>query len=69
VNRKSASQVWQQEGFLTISAVSRADQLEEHFVLCDRESLPFTKHPSGRSKVAREHPDLTHVWLAHGFWY
>src|SRR5438477_10744354 len=50
---------------LSIAAVGGADQIEQRLVLRDRQELAFAEHPSGRSEVAREHPDFAYIRWRH----
>src|SRR5713226_10626497 len=65
MNRHSALQIGKSKGLLSIATVGRADQLKQRFILRDREQLAVAKRPSRDSKVAREHPYLTNIWLCH----
>src|SRR5215469_10568467 len=65
MDRQSAAQVGQSEGRLAVAAVGRADQVEEGFVLRNRQQLSRAEHPAGRSKIAPKHPDFADIWLGH----
>ena len=51
---------------LAVAAVGRADQVEQRLVLGDRQQLALAEHPSRGGEVAREHANLTDIWLGHG---
>src|SRR5437763_8318701 len=61
----AAPEIREVEGALAVSAVGRADELEERLVLGDRELRPVAEHPPRRREVAGEHPDFANVWLSH----
>jgi hypothetical protein len=61
----STLKIGEGKGRLSIATVSSTDQLKQCFVLRDRKQLAGTKHPAGGREVAREHSDLTNVWLCH----
>jgi hypothetical protein len=65
MNGDPAAQVWQCKGTLAIPTVGSPDQLEQRFILRDRQELTLTEHPSGGRKVTREHPYLSDVRLRH----
>src|SRR4051812_41812453 len=67
MKRNSPAQVGQREGALAIAAIGRPDQVEQRLVFADRQQLTFAKHPSGWSKISREHADLTDIGLCHYF--
>src|SRR5688500_3114952 len=59
------AKIGQSKRALAVSPVRRADDREKRFVLADREQLALAEHPSRRREVAREHPDLSNIWLCH----
>src|SRR6266436_134031 len=65
VNRHPAAQVGKSKSRLTITTVSRPDQLEKNFVLGNRKQLSVTKHPTRRRKISGEHSDFTYIGLTH----
>ena len=65
MNRHSSLQVGEVEGFLSITAVCRADEGEQRVVLRNRHRRPVAECPARRSEVAAEHPNLTDEWLTH----
>src|SRR6476620_6710046 len=65
MKRDSASQIWQREGALTVTAVGGADQLKEGFIFRDGKQLSFAKHPAGGREVPREDSYFTDVRLSH----
>src|SRR3569832_1848424 len=65
VERKTATEVWQREGALSVAAIGRADQIEERVVLRNRKERSVTELPAGGIEASAEQTNFTDVWLNH----
>src|SRR6266516_3838918 len=65
MNRKPTLKVRKPKSRLPVAAIGRADQLEQRFVLANREELPLAKHPSRWGEVAGKHTDFSNVRWCH----
>src|SRR5688572_31483630 len=61
----AAAEIGQREGGFSVAPVGGANQLEQGFVLADREELTLAEHPTGRREVTREHADFSDIGLCH----
>src|SRR5580765_6416095 len=61
----TTAQVGQRKRRLSITTVCRPDQIEKRLVFRNRQQLTLAEHPAGWREVAREHADLSDVWLCH----
>jgi hypothetical protein len=62
---KSPLQIREIKSGGSVSAVGRAEQIEQGSILRDGQRLPVAERPIYRRKIAREHPNLTYIWIRH----
>src|SRR5690606_38896390 len=67
VDWSAATEVWQGKGCASISTVGVAEHSVEILVFPNREDLPIATRPPRRRFTSREHTNLAHHLLSHGY--